>query len=241
MPPRFDKDAVGGCCVGNGRSFPSVTGKTSSGKLDCFNKEEQQFLTSLNHLVNNTNYASGTADGGLWTATNGKYSGRNYEAILAELAGKPRVRSNSFHELRDLELSLGLLSAAQARDRHKSLAYGVSAADLGVVVNPLSSQSALTALNFLKASGLPDITISSSLSPSYEQAANVAVVGSASAFPLSGFKSEMSTALANLTESNALLVCLLHPSLKQGKLTEGEVSIQLTTPVGSLFCIKAKY
>ncbi len=113
------------------------------------------------------------------------------------------MRSNSFHELRDLELSAGLGSGVQARDRHKTLAYGVSAADLGMVVNPSASSSALAAINFLKTNPLPDINFRSRPSPDYEQAGNVGIRGPASVVPLSGFKSEMSICLAHHADTPA--------------------------------------
>jgi hypothetical protein len=47
------------------------------------------------------------------------------------------------------------------------LAYGVTAADLGMVVNPSIATSALTGL---KLSALPDLTYRSLASPDYEDA-----------------------------------------------------------------------
>ena len=213
----FDNDSVSDSCIGYDRTYSSLTGKSSFGKSDYFNKEEQQFLSSLNQLVNNARYTSNdklsTISDRIWsTSANDKFSNhRRYDDILSELGGGSLVRSNSFHELRDLELSAGLSSAAtQARDRHKTLAYGVSAADLGMVVNPSASSSALAAINFLKTNPLPDITFRSRPSPDYEQAANVGIRGPAAALPLSGFKSEMSIALAHPTDSAAHRVSFLH-------------------------------
>jgi hypothetical protein len=117
-------------------------------------QEEKQFLSSLNHLVNNTKYTGSsdklsTISNRLWnsTAASDKLTGRRYADILSELGGGSLVRSNSFHELRDLELSAGL-SAATARDRHKTLAYGVSAADLGMTVDPSATSSGIDFANF---------------------------------------------------------------------------------------------
>ena len=205
----FDNDSVSDSCIGYDRTYSSLTGKSSFGKSDYFNKEEQQFLSSLNQLVNNARYTSNdklsTFSNRIWSTPNDKISSRRYDDFLSELGGGSLVRSNSFHELRDLELSAGLSSAvaSQARDRHKTLAYGVSAADLGMVVNPSASSSALAAINFLKTNPLPDITFRSRQSPDYEQAASVGIRGPAAAIPLSGFKSEMSIALCHPTESAA--------------------------------------
>ena len=176
--------------------------KNSFGKSDYFNQEEKQFLSSLNQLVNNARYTSNdklsTISDRLWsTSTNDKMSSRRYDDLLGELTGGSLVRSNSFHELRDLEISAGLTSTGmmQARDRHKTLAYGVSAADLGMVNNPSATSSALAAINFLKTNPLPDFNFSNRAAISdYEQAGNVGIRGPAAIAPLSGFKSEMSTA-----------------------------------------------
>jgi len=206
----FDNDSASDSCIGYDRTFSSLTGKSNFGKSEYFNKEEQQFLTSLNQLVNNARYTSNdklsTFSDRIWSTPSDKISSsRRYDDILSELGGGSLVRSNSFHELRDLELSAGLSSAvaSQARDRHKTLAYGVSAADLGMVVNPSASSSALAAINFLKTNPLPDITFRSRQSPDYEQAASVGIRGPAAVLPLSGFKSEMSIALAHPSESSA--------------------------------------
>jgi hypothetical protein len=168
-------------------------------------------------MVNNARYTSNdklsSISDRLWTA-NDKLSSRRYDDILSELNGGSLVRSNSFHELRDLELSAGI-SASQARDRHKTLAYGVSAADLGFVVNPSASSSALAAINFLKTNPLPDLNLRPRSSPDYEHAGNVGIRGPASVIPLSGFKSEMSIALAHPSESVAQRVSLLFQQRNQ--------------------------
>ncbi len=213
----FDNDSASDSCIGYDRGYSSLSGKSSFGKSDYFNKEEQQFLSSLNQMVNNARYTSNdklsSISDRLWTA-NDKLSSRRYDDILSELNGGSLVRSNSFHELRDLELSAGI-SASQARDRHKTLAYGVSAADLGFVVNPSASSSALAAINFLKTNPLPDLNLRPRSSPDYEHAGNVGIRGPASVIPLSGFKSEMSIALAHPSESVAQRVSLLFQQRNQ--------------------------
>lgn len=197
----FDNDAASDSCIGYDRPYTSMTThKNNFGKSDYFNQEEKQFLSSLNQLVNNARYTSNdklsTISDRMWS-TSDKMSNRRYDDILGELAGGSLVRSNSFHELRDLEISAGLTSTGmmQARDRHKTLAYGVSAADLGMVVNPSATSSALAAINFLKTNPLPDFNFQNrAASTDYEQAGNVGIRGPAAIAPLSGFKSEMSTA-----------------------------------------------
>jgi len=161
----FDSDAVSDSCIGYDRTYGKSLDK-SFGKSEYFNKEEKQFLSSLNQLVNNARYSSNDKlpssaynSDRLWSSD--KFSNNRIDEYLNHDIGNygsgSLVRSNSFHELRDLELAASIGNGvSQARDRHKTLAYGVSAADLGMVVHPSASSSALAAINFLKTNPMPE-------------------------------------------------------------------------------------